>query len=221
MSASINWRAAAPGARAMIGRAVADMRNPPTRPKPFLDAARRDWQFDDVRMAAAQLRRLPEVPRDDAGVAHRGALSRPRHERARGRHGACSAASAITRAWPSGPAPWSRKREQPRTIPATPIGFRSSRTGPMRSSRCRWSATFAHELARYLVETFEEPAPGGDALLEPAVDIAAVFMGFGLFMANSAVRNPGLPSERRRVRACAGDVLPAAQGDRANPSTGI
>jgi hypothetical protein len=47
------------------------------------------------------------------------------------------------------------------------------------------AATFAHELARYLVETFEEPAPGGAPLFDPAVDVTAVFMGFGLFMANS------------------------------------
>jgi hypothetical protein len=52
-------------------------------------------------------------------------------------------------------------------------------------------ATFARELARYFVGTFEEPAPGGNALLEPAADLAAVFMGFGVFMANTAVRNPG------------------------------
>ena len=44
---------------------------------------------------------------------------------------------------------------------------------------------FAHELARLLVETFEEPPPGGALLHEPAIDLAAVFMGFGVFMANS------------------------------------
>jgi hypothetical protein len=47
-------------------------------------------------------------------------------------------------------------------------------------------ATFAHELARYLVETFEETAPGGAPLHGPATELAAVFMGFGLFMANAA-----------------------------------
>jgi hypothetical protein len=45
---------------------------------------------------------------------------------------------------------------------------------------------FAHALARYLVETFEEPAPGGAPLHEPAIELSAVFMGFGVFMANSA-----------------------------------
>jgi hypothetical protein len=47
------------------------------------------------------------------------------------------------------------------------------------------AGAFAHELARMLVETFEEPAPGGASLHEPAVDLATVFMGFGVFMANS------------------------------------
>jgi hypothetical protein len=46
---------------------------------------------------------------------------------------------------------------------------------------------FAHELARMLVETFDEPPPGGAPLHEPAIDLAAVFMGFGVFMANSMV----------------------------------
>jgi hypothetical protein len=48
-------------------------------------------------------------------------------------------------------------------------------------------AAFAHELARYYTETFEEVAPGGAALAESALDIASVFMGFGVFMANSAL----------------------------------
>jgi hypothetical protein len=48
-------------------------------------------------------------------------------------------------------------------------------------------AHFAHELARYLVESFETPPPGGADRYEPAVELAAVFMGFGVFMANSAL----------------------------------
>jgi hypothetical protein len=52
-------------------------------------------------------------------------------------------------------------------------------------------ATFAHELARCLVETFEERAPGGDMLHEPAIELAAVFMGFGVFMANASLDSAG------------------------------
>lgn len=47
-------------------------------------------------------------------------------------------------------------------------------------------ATFAHELAHYLTGTCQEPPPGGWENWEFATDIAAVFLGFGIFMANSA-----------------------------------
>lgn len=51
-------------------------------------------------------------------------------------------------------------------------------------------ATFAHELARYLVETFDEIPPGGEALHEQSIDLAAVFLGFGVFMANAKLSSP-------------------------------
>jgi hypothetical protein len=47
-------------------------------------------------------------------------------------------------------------------------------------------ATLAHELAHYLTATSPEEPPGGWENWEFATDIAATFMGFGLFMANSA-----------------------------------
>ncbi|RDS79801.1 hypothetical protein [Dyella psychrodurans] len=46
-------------------------------------------------------------------------------------------------------------------------------------------ATFAHELAHYRMATFPEQPPGGQEVREPATDLAAVFMGFGIFLANS------------------------------------
>ncbi len=46
-------------------------------------------------------------------------------------------------------------------------------------------ATFAHELAHYRTAGFPEPPPGGWEVWEPATDIAAVFLGFGIFAANS------------------------------------
>lgn len=46
-------------------------------------------------------------------------------------------------------------------------------------------ATFAHELAHYRTADFPEPPPGGWDVWEPATDLAAVFMGFGIFLANS------------------------------------
>ena len=47
-------------------------------------------------------------------------------------------------------------------------------------------ATFAHELAHYLTGTCKTAPPSGWENWEFATDIAAVFMGFGIFMANSA-----------------------------------
>ncbi|SFM71279.1 hypothetical protein SAMN04487963_3475 [Marinobacter zhejiangensis] len=48
-------------------------------------------------------------------------------------------------------------------------------------------ATYAHELAHYLTATSPEGPPGGWDNWEFATDIAATFLGFGIFMANSAV----------------------------------
>ena len=47
-------------------------------------------------------------------------------------------------------------------------------------------ATFAHELAHYLLHGQPALPPGGEALEEHATDLAAVMLGFGSFMANGA-----------------------------------
>jgi hypothetical protein len=47
-------------------------------------------------------------------------------------------------------------------------------------------ATFAHELGHYLMSTAVSDPPGGWALHELHTDLTAVWLGFGLFMANSA-----------------------------------
>jgi hypothetical protein len=47
-------------------------------------------------------------------------------------------------------------------------------------------ATFAHELAHYLIHADGSLPPGGEALEEHATDVAAVFLGFGVFQANGA-----------------------------------
>ena len=49
-------------------------------------------------------------------------------------------------------------------------------------------ATFAHEIAHYLTAYAPEPPPGGWENWEFATDIAATFIGFGIFQANSAFR---------------------------------
>jgi hypothetical protein len=47
-------------------------------------------------------------------------------------------------------------------------------------------ATFAHELGHYLLHTARTRCPGGRDLQEHATDLAAVYLGFGLFLANGA-----------------------------------
>lgn len=47
-------------------------------------------------------------------------------------------------------------------------------------------ATFAHELGHYLMSTASSAPPGGWSLDELHTDLAAVWLGFGIFLANSA-----------------------------------
>jgi hypothetical protein len=49
-------------------------------------------------------------------------------------------------------------------------------------------ATMAHELGHFLIRGFEEPPPGGDEAQEPATDVCAIFLGFGVFTANAAFK---------------------------------
>jgi hypothetical protein len=47
-------------------------------------------------------------------------------------------------------------------------------------------ATFAHELGHYLMSTASSAPPGGWSLHELHTDLAAVHLGFGIFLANTA-----------------------------------
>lgn len=47
-------------------------------------------------------------------------------------------------------------------------------------------ATFAHEIAHYLTATATDEPPGGWDNWEFVTDLAAVFLGFGIFLSNSA-----------------------------------
>jgi len=47
-------------------------------------------------------------------------------------------------------------------------------------------ATFAHELGHFLLTSTPDPGPGGWELHELHTDLAAVYLGFGIFLANSA-----------------------------------
>lgn len=90
-------------------------------------------------------------------------------------------------------------------------------------------ATFAHELGHYLLSTTRNSFPGGDDLHELLTDLTAVFMGFGLFLANSArdysvqqfvgghmsqTRRQGYLSERALVTALVANELLAGRDPR-------
>ena len=158
------------------------------KPKPFLDASRRDWQFEAFAW----------LLRSSGGFAKfiETTLVLPieEHFPDRGMQGHAGVTALFRRVrdhagmaeWPCAVEP---ETEPPRTNTGNTDRIPIITYRPDALEPAPLVAAFAHELARYLIETFEEPAPGGDALHEPAVDIAAVFMGFGLFMANSAVRS--------------------------------
>lgn len=93
------------------------------------------------------------------------------------------------------------------------------------------AATFAHELAHYLLSTRQRAFPGGEELHELLTDLTAVMLGFGLFLANSArdyraaqlemgghawqTRRQGYLSERALVTALALSELLAGRDPKA------
>ena len=162
------------------------MRNPfRARPKTFLDPSRREWQFDTFAWLMRNCGGYPKFLETTL------VLPVEEHFPDRGMNGHAGVAALFRRVrdhagmadWPCVVEPESA---EPRAtapsadrIPVTP-------TSPTRSNPARWWPSFARELARYLVDTFDEPPPGGASLREPAIEVAAVFLGFGVFMANSA-----------------------------------
>ena len=167
----------------MIGRRL--MRNIfKARPKPFLDAPRREWQF---AVFAWLLRNCGGYPKflDTTLV-----LPVEQHFPDRGLSGHAAVAALFRRVRDhAGMADWPCIVE-PEPAEGQVMAAAPNRTPVITYKRGELAAmpmvgAFAHELARLLVDTFEEPPPGGASLHEPAIDLAAVFMGFGVFMANS------------------------------------
>jgi hypothetical protein len=157
------------------------------RPKSFLDAPRREWQFNAF---AWLLRGCGGYPKflDTTLV-----LPIEEHFPDQGMTGHAAAAALFRRVRDhAGMADWPCVVEpEPSESAQTPAPerIRVIHYPPCERTPEALAAHFAHELARYLVESLEEPPPGGALLYEPAVDFAAVFMGFGVFMANSAARS--------------------------------
>ena len=180
------------------------------KPKPFLDPARRQWQFETYAWLLRGCGGYQKFLDTDL------VLPIPEHFPDRGMKGHAAATALFRRVrdhagmadWPCIAEPSSASSDN-----TEPSSASSDNTEPSSASTdnatlestsnririIRYSAAeqdpavlvahFAHELARFLVESFEETPPGGPMLREPAIDLATVFMGFGVFMANSAVRN--------------------------------
>lgn len=64
-------------------------------------------------------------------------------------------------------------------------------------------ANYAHVLAHYLASLVEEPPPGGEQNWPHVTELLAVFMGFGLMMANSAYT--------AKIRSCSSCASPAVE----------
>ena len=155
------------------------------KPKSFLDAPRRQWQFDAF---AWLLRGCGGYPRFLETTL---VLPTAEHFPAPHMQGhAAEAALFRTVRDHAGMADWPCIVEP--LSGAAPVtsagGLRVIHYPPGPTAPGQRVAHFAHELARYLVESFDEPPPGGAGLWRPAVDVAAVFLGFGVFMANSSAR---------------------------------
>jgi hypothetical protein len=155
------------------------------KPKTFLDASRRDWQFEVFGWLLRNTGGYPKFLES--------ALVLPTEEYFpdRGMKGHAGVAALFRRVrnhagmedWPCNV---EAAREETRTESEDPnrvpvITYQRGALEPI-----ALVAHFARELGRYLIATFDEPAPGGAAAAEPAIELATVFMGFGLFMANSA-----------------------------------
>jgi hypothetical protein len=157
------------------------------RPKSFLDAPRRDWQFEAFAWLLRNSGGYPKFLESEL------VLPIPDHFPDSGMQGHAAVAALFRRVRDhAGMAEWPCHVEpEPQTErPApSPDRLRVIHYPPEIREVTALVTLFAHELARYLVETIDEPPPGGALLYEPAVDLAAVFMGFGVFMANTSAHS--------------------------------
>jgi hypothetical protein len=170
----------------MIHREADPMRIPfRARPKSFLDSARRDWQFDAFAWLLRNCGGYPKfletmlvLPIDehfpDPGMSGHAAVAAT-FRRVRDHAGMAD--------WPCivEPRP-SHDAQAGAAQRVRVIHYDSAQQQP-----AVLVAHFARELARYLVENVEEAPAGGPEFHGPAVELAAVFMGFGVFMANASV----------------------------------
>jgi hypothetical protein len=190
-------------ARAMMRREAEAMVNPfRAKPKPFLDDTRREWQFACFAWLLRHcggypkfLETLPVLPIEEhfpeSGMSgHAGVTALFRRVRD---HAGMAEWPCMVEPLPANP-----------PVSASAEGIRVCYYDSRQRQPTVLVAHFARELARYLVENFDDVPPGGRALSGPATDIAAVFIGFGVFLANAAVESdPGDLNEGERVHALA------------------
>jgi hypothetical protein len=172
-----------------------------SKPKTFLDASRRDWQFDAF---AWLLRNCGGYSKfQDTTLV----LPTEEHFPDRGMKGHAGVAALFRRVrdhagmedWPCTVEP---AFDEPRTPDARQAGIRVFTYKRGALEPVSLVAGFACDLARYLTETFAEAAPGGESMREAAAEITAVFMGFGVFMANASARHGN-------YRLCEGELTHA------------
>jgi hypothetical protein len=173
------------------------------KPKSFLDDSRRDWQFQAF---AWLLRHTGGYPKFLETTL---VLPTEAHFPDRGLKGHAAVAALFRRVRDhAGMADWPCTVEP--ASPAPRIATEDSGRIPVFTypreglESVALVANFARDFARYLVATIEETPPGGEALREPAMEMAAVFMGFGVFLANSAMHaQPQAMNEGELVHALA------------------
>jgi hypothetical protein len=210
--ASKKWRA-----RWRAARAIIVFRTPPPmrfrlQPKPFLDAARRDWQFE---VFAWLLRNTGGHPKFLETTL---VLPTEEYFPDRGMRGHAGVAALFRRVRDhAGMADWpcSVEREGGAVAAVAP--------GPGRIPVFTYQreglepialvAQFAREFARYLISALDEPAPGGDARRECAVEMTAVFLLAALDLGQYEIRfrqlravadEAGSPDSRPAARAAEG-----------------
>lgn len=156
-----------------------------SKPKSFLDAARRDWQFDAFAWMLRHSGGYPKFLETEL------VLPIADHFPDRGLRGHAAVLALFRRVRDhAGMAEWPCTVE-PETDGAGGAEFDAARIPIIYyqpdAEPFTLVAGFAHELARYLIGTFEEQAPGGAERAEAGVALAAVFMGFGVFLSNSVL----------------------------------
>jgi len=169
---------------------IAARSNAPTmhsrlKPKSFLDSSRRDWQFEAFAWLLRNAGGYPKFAESSL------VLPNEEYFPDRGLKGQAGVAALFRRVrehsgmeeWPCTVAAESAEAQAP-DEEAESIRVIRYQRGSLEAIAL--VAHFARELGRYLVETFDEAVPGGESAQESAVEICAVFLGFGIFMANSA-----------------------------------